>query len=296
MTSTYSRISSSGSAFFEGDTADGTDAQMTVGMAESASRQALDDAGLAAADIDFLVLATTSPDIVFPNGGCLLQQRLGLRGCAAFSVEAGSTGFVYALSIADRFIATGQATRALIIGADTLAGRSGAADRKSSATSVAAAGALILEAASEPGILSSNLGGDRGNPHAPTDSTRRQPADIREDNMLGVQDAESFASTVESLCAAFHENLARHQLAGGDIDCFIPQQTDETVIQMLSHGLDIPMRKMVVVPENLGDRATAVIPLAFDHAIRTDRIGDGDLVALAALGSEGTWGTALIRC
>jgi 3-oxoacyl-[acyl-carrier-protein] synthase-3 len=296
MTSTYSRISSSGSAFFEGDTADGTDAQMTVGMAESASRQALDDAGLAAADIDFLVLATTSPDIVFPNGGCLLQERLGLRGCAAFSVEAGSTGFVYALSIADRFIATGQATRALIIGADTLAGRSGAADRKSSATSVAAAGALILEAASEPGILSSNLGGDRGNPHAPTDSTRRQPADIRENNMLGVQDAESFASTVESLCAAFHENLARNKLAGGDIDCFIPQQTDETVIQMLSHGLDIPMRKMAVVPENLGDRATAVIPLAFDHAIRTDRIGDGDLVALAALGSEGTWGTALIRC
>ena len=283
MTSAYSRISASGSSLFEGDTADGADAQMTVGMAERASRQALDDAGLAAADIDFLVLATTSPDIVFPNGGCLLQQRLGLRGCAAFSVEAGSTGFVYALSIADRFIATGQATRALIIGADTLAGRSGA-------------GALILEAASEPGILSSNLGGDRGNPHAPTDSTRRQPADIREDNMLGVQDAESFASTVESLCAAFHENLARHQLAGGDIDCFIPQQTDETVIQMLSHGLDIPMRKMVVVPENLGDRATAVIPLAFDHAIRTDRIGDGDLVALAALGSEGTWGTALIRC
>ena len=283
MTSAYSRISASGSSLFEGDTADGADAQMTVGMAERASRQALDDAGLAAADIDFLVLATTSPDIVFPNGGCLLQQRLGLRGCAAFSVEAGSTGFVYALSIADRFIATGQATRALIIGADTLAGRSGA-------------GALILEAASEPGILSSNLGGDRGNPHAPTDSTRRQPADIREDNMLGVQDAESFASTVESLCAAFHDTLTRHQLDGGEIDCFIPQQTDETVIQMLSHGLDIPMRKMVVVPENLGDRATAVIPLAFDHAIRTDRIGDGDLVALAALGSEGTWGTALIRC
>ena len=86
MTSTYSRIRASGSSLFDGDTADGADAQMTVGMAERASRQALDDAGLAAADIDFLVLATTSPDIVFPNGGCLLQQRLGLRGCAAFSV------------------------------------------------------------------------------------------------------------------------------------------------------------------------------------------------------------------
>ncbi len=296
MTSTYSRISASGSSLFEGDTADGADAQMTVGMAERASRQALDDAGLAAADIDFLVLATTSPDIVFPNGGCLLQERLGLRGCAAFSVEAGSSGFVYALSIADRFIATGQATRALIIGADTLARHSGATDRKSSATCVAAAGALILESASEPGILSSNLGGDRGNPHAPTDSARPQRADIREDNMPGGQDAESFASTVESLRAAFHETLARHQLAAGDIDCFISQQMDETVIQILSHELDIPMPKMVVVPENLGDRATAVIPLAFDRAIRTDRIGDGDLVALAALGSEGTWGTALIRC
>jgi 3-oxoacyl-[acyl-carrier-protein] synthase-3 len=295
MTSIYSRIRATGTSLSDSVVTDGVGQQTTVGMAEGATRQALDDAGLTPADIDFLVIGTTSPDVVFPNVGCLLQERMGMRGCAAFSVEAGSTGFIYALSIADRFVASGQATCALVIGADTLPGSSEASDRETPANYAAAAGAVVLESASEPGIVSSHLGADRRYNKLLLEVAAQNQADNVEDHMLGVPDTDVFKSAVESLRTVVDETLARHNLNIDDINWIIPQQTALTVIQATARGLGISMQKVITAPEDHGDMVTAAIPLALDRAIRDGRINGGDLLLLMALGDAVTWGSALIR-
>jgi len=290
MTVTYSRIRATGTSLTDRAETNGVGEQSTIGPAEGASRQALDDAGLNPADIDFLVIGTTSPDIVFPNGGCLLQERLGITGCAAFSVEAGSTGFNYALSIADRFIVGHQATCALVVGADILSGQSEASDRAAPAKYTAAAGAVILESAGEPGILSSQLGSGRRKQQLPPESAAQKHADT-----LEAPDTGDFQSAVTSLRTGVDETLTRHKLAGGDIDWMIPQETSLARVQAISRGLGIAAEKVIVAPEDYGDMVTATIPLAFDHASRNGQIATGDLILLAALGNSGTWGSALIR-
>jgi 3-oxoacyl-[acyl-carrier-protein] synthase-3 len=251
-------------------------------MAEGAARQALDDAKLTPADVDFLIIGTTSPDVVFPNVGCLLQERLGISGGAAFSVEAGSAGFIYALSIADRFIASAQAQCALVIGADTLAGGSEGHDRASPADYAAAAGAVVLEAASEPGIVAMHLGADRDDKNIPQGAA-------------APRETEGFKPAWASLRTVLDETLARHGLSIDEINGVLPQQADLPAIQAMARHLGIPMQKVILTRDYHGDRAAAEVPLALDLAIREGRIGAGDLLLLVALGDTVTWGSALIR-
>jgi len=295
MTSTYSRIRATGTALFDDAVADGADPQPTVAMAEGASRQALNDAGLTPADVDFLVIGTTSPDIVFPNAGCLLQQRMDIRGCAAFSLEAGPTGFLYALNIADRFIGSGQATCALVIGADSLAGSADGNGGETQASYAAAAGAVVLESASEPGIISSHLGADPIYKKSPPQAVAQGQADNIEDNSLEAPGTDVFKSAVESLRGVVVETLGRSKLTSDEINWMITQRSDPAVIQATSRGLGISMQKVIMVPEDYGDLVTASIPVALDREIRNGRISDGDLLLLAALGGAVTWGSALIR-
>jgi len=271
------------------------DPQTTVGMAEGAARQALDDAKLTPADVDFLIIGTTSPDVVFPNVGCLLQERLGIRGGAAFSVEAGSAGFIYALSIADRFIASAQAQCALVIGADTLAGGSEGHDRASPANYAAAAGAVVLEAASEPGIVAMHLGADRDDENIPPGAAAPRRADNAADQTHGTAETEGFRPAWASLRTVLDETLARHSLSIDEINGMLPQQADLPVLQAMARHLGIPMQKVILTREYHGDRASAEVPLALDLAIREGRIGAGDLLLLVALGDTVTWGSALIR-
>jgi len=295
MTSIYSRIRATGTSLSDSIVTAGADPKTTVGMAEGAARQALDGAGLTPADVDFLVIGTTSPDIVFPNVGCLLQERLGMGGCAAFSVEAGSTGFIYALSIADRFVASGQATCALVIGADTLAIGSDINNRETSGNYAAAAGAVVLESASKPGIVSSHLGADRNDKDLLQEVVSPNQTDNAEDHTLGTTDAEVFKPAVEALRTVVDEALARQSLTSDDINWVILQQSNRAVIQATARGLGIPMQKVILAPGDQDDMATAATPLALDRAIRDGRIRDGDLLLLVALGDSITWGSALIR-
>ena len=295
MTPIYSRIRATGTSLSDSIVTDGADPKTTVDMAEGAARQALDGAGLTPADVDFLVIGTTSPDIVFPNVGCLLQERLGMRGCAAFSVEAGSTGFIYALSIADRFIASGQATCALVIGADTLANGSDINNRETPGNYAAAAGAVVLESASKPGIVSSHLGADRNDKDLLQEVVSPNQIDNAEDHTLGTTDAEVFKPAVEALRTVVDEALARQSLTSDDINWVILQQSNLAVIQATARGLGIPMQKVIPAPGDHDDMATAATPLALDRAIRDGRIRDGDLLLLVALGDSVTWGSALIR-
>jgi 3-oxoacyl-[acyl-carrier-protein] synthase-3 len=303
MTSTYSRIRATGTSLSDRIVTNGVsdvrpdtvERQTTVGMAEGAARQALDDAELTPADVDFLVIGTTSPDVVFPNVGCLLQKRLGMRGCAAFSVEAGSTGFIYALSIADRFVATGQASCALVIGADTLSGSADIDDGKAHGYYAAAAGAVVLESAGEPGIVFCHLGAERHYKELRRESASPNQTDNAEDHVIGAMHAEAFDSAVESLRTVVEETLVRHSLTSDEISWMIPQQTDLTVIQATARRLGIPMQRVILSHARHGDTVTAAVPLALDLAIRDGRISDGDLLLLVALGGAITWGSALIR-
>lgn len=273
-------------------TAGAEDPQTTVGMAEGAARQALDDAKLTPADVDFLIIGTTSPDVVFPNVGCLLQERLGIRGCAAFSVEAGSAGFIYALSIADRFIASAQAQCALVIGADT---RAGGHDRASPAHYAAAAGAVVLEAASEPGIVAMHLGVDGDDENIPQKAASPRRVDNAADQTQGTAETQGFKPAWESLRTILDESLANHSLSIDEINGMLPQQADLPVIKAMARHLGIPMQKVILTSHDHGDRAAAEVPLALDLAIREGRIGAGDLLLLVALGDAVTWGSALIR-
>lgn len=275
MTAIYSRIRSTGASLSSYPAAEQsvatTDQHPTVGTAERAARQALADADLAPTDVDFLVIGTCSPDVVFPNVACILQERLGIRGCAAFSVEAGATGFIYALSISDRFIATGQNSRALVIGAESLTKNSGPGTPDEF---VAAAGAVVLEPGSSPGIVSCYLGADRNFAELP---------------------AEDVKTAVASLRPSVEEALGRQQLKVADIDWVIAHQSDPGVILEAAESLGVANGKFILPREDRRDIGAASIPLTFDAAIRDGRVSPGDLLLLVALGGSVTWGSALIR-
>ena len=260
--------------------------------------QAMAAAGVTAADIDFVVVGTTTPDFVFPNVGCLVQERLGIRPCPAFSVEAACSGFIYALSIADRFVAGGSAKCALVIGAETLSRITDWTDRNTCVLFGDGAGAVILQPADEPGIMACHLGAD-GNYkdllYHPYGASRHQQPGETEGPYIHMKGNEVFKVAVKTLEGIVETTLAASQLEASAIDWLIPHQANIRIIQATAKRLGMPMEKVVLTVQDHGNTSAASVPMALDVAVRDGRVKRGDLLLLEGFGGGFTWGSALIR-
>jgi 3-oxoacyl-[acyl-carrier-protein] synthase III len=274
------------------------DNQGTVDLAEPAARAAISAAGLAPGDIDLIVFATSTPDLVFPNCGVLLQQRLGCAGGAAFSLEAACSGFVYALSVADKFIKAGEARHALVVGAETMSRITDWTDRGTAILFADGAGAVVLKAAAEPGILSTHLHADGSYKdllYCAGGPGQRAGALAGELNAIRMAGSEVFKIAVINLGKAVDEALAANGLDRSAVDWLVPHQANIRIIQATARRLDLPMQKVIVTVQDHGNTSAASIPLALDVGVRDGRIKRGDLLLLEAFGGGFTWGSALIR-
>lgn len=272
--------------------------QTTTDLAVEAARQALDAAGVEAADVDFIVVGTTTPDVVFPNVGCLVQERLGIRGCPAFSVEAACSGFIYALSVADRFVASGQARRALVIGAETLSRITDYEDRATCVIFGDGAGAVVLEPAEEPGVISCHLHADgryKDLLYHPYGVSKERGPDDTEGPYIQMRGNEVFKVAVKSLESIVDETLAANDLHKGEIDWLIPHQANQRIIEATAKRLGMSMDKVVMTLQDQGNTSAASVPMALDVAIRDGRVRRGDLLLLEAFGGGFTWGSSLVR-
>ena len=273
--------------------------ETTCDLAYHASVRALEAAGVDASELDLIVLGTTTPDIIFPSTACLLQHRLGVAGCGAFDVNAACSGFVYALSVAEKFIRAGAARTVLVVGAETLTRMVDWNDRATCVLFGDGAGAVVLKADTETGILSTHLHADGGkkellwNPvgvsvgfdeNAPNAGVRI--------NMTG---NEVFKHAVKALDSVVEETLAANGLDRHDIDWLIPHQANLRIIEATAKRLDMPMERVVVTVDKHGNTSSGSVPLALDVAVRSGRVERGQLLLLEAFGGGFTWGSALLR-
>jgi 3-oxoacyl-[acyl-carrier-protein] synthase-3 len=271
-----------------------SDGETCVDLAEAASRLAIEAAGIVAEDIDLIVMGTTTPDQTFPSSACLLQNRLGIRGGAAFDVQAVCTGFVYALGVADKFIKTGSAKLALVVGAETISRIIDWTDRGTCVLFGDGAGAVVIGADETPGIISTHL-------HA--DGAYREllqvPAGIGNGGTgspyMEMRGNEVFRVAVTTLGRIVDETLSANAMTREDIDWLVPHQANMRIIQATARKLDLPMEQVVVTVDVHGNTSAASVPLAFDQAVRDGRIQRGQTVLMEAFGGGFTWGSVLLR-
>ena len=274
--------------------------QTTVDLGERAARRALEAAGVEASEVDLIVFGTTSPDLVFPNCGALLQARLGLHGCPALGLEAACSGFIYALSVADKFVRLGEAKCALVVGAETLSRIVDWTDRSTAIIFGDGAGAVVLKPADEPGILSTHLHADGSYVdllHCPVGPSKGFTYDAqgRLEMFIRMTGNEIFKVAVKSLGALVDETLAANGLDQSALDWLVPHQANIRIIQATAKKLGMPMEKVIVTVQDHGNTSAASVPLALDAGVRDGRIKRGDLILLEAFGGGLTWGSALIR-
>ena len=268
--------------------------ETTCDMSEHASRNALKTAGIDANTIDQIIVATTTPDWIFPSTACLLQERLGINNdCAAFDVQAVCTGFIYALSIADQFIKSGAHKRILVVGADVNSKIIDWTDRGTCVLFADGAGAVILEASAEPGIYSTHL-------HANGKFTEllNVPAGVSKPGdypYMRMKGNEVFRFAVNTLGDIVDETLEANNLARSDIDWLVPHQANIRIIAATAKKLDLPMERVVLTIAEHGNTSGGSIPLALDSAITSGVIKPGEILLLEAFGAGFTWGSALIR-
>lgn len=272
--------------------------QTTGDLAFEAATRALDAAGMVASDIDLIVLGTTTPDIIFPSTACLLQHRLGANGCPAFDVNAACSGFVYALGIADKFIRSGAAKTALVVGAETLSRMIDWSDRGTCVLFGDGAGAVVLKADDTPGILSTHLHADGGYEHLlynPVGVSRGFKDEPNHGVKVHMTGNEVFKVAVKTLDAVVDETLDANGLSRSDLDWLIPHQANLRIISATAKRLQMPMERVVVTVDRHGNTSAASVPLALDEAVRSGRVQRGELLLLEAFGGGFTWGSALIR-
>ena len=272
--------------------------ETTVDLSEPAARAAIHAAGVTPEDIDFIAFGTTTPDLIFPNCGVLLQARLGIHGCPAFSVETACSGFIYALSIADKYIRCGEARCALVIGAETLSRMVDWKDRQTAVLFGDGAGAVVLRPSDEPGIVSTHIHADgqyqdllfypggvsKGWQHPSTGGQGLQ-----------MKGNEVFKVAVNTLGRIVEETLEANKLDRAEIDWLIPHQANMRIIQATAKKLDLPLERVIITVQEHGNTSAASVPMALDVGIRDGRIKHGQLLLLEAFGGGFTWGAALIR-
>ncbi|MCH8262526.1 MAG: ketoacyl-ACP synthase III [Proteobacteria bacterium] len=271
--------------------------EMTCDLAEHAARMAMEAASVSADDVDLIIVATTTPDLVFPSTACLLQERLGVRGSAAFDIQAVCTGFIYALSVADKFIKTGAANKALVVGAETLSRIIDWTDRDTCVLFGDGAGAVILAASEQPGIVSTFLHADGQHKDllkVPVGISTNYAAVQEGSAYMQMQGNEVFKVAVNTLGRIVDETLAANNLEKKDIDWLVPHQANTRIISATAKKLDMPMDKVIVTVDQHGNTSAASVPLALDVAVRDGRIRRGDKLLLEAFGGGFTWGSALV--
>jgi 3-oxoacyl-[acyl-carrier-protein] synthase-3 len=273
--------------------------QSNVDMAEHASRAAIAAAGLAPGDIDLISYGTTTPDLVFPNAGVLLQDRLGCRGGPAFALEAACSGFIYALAVADKFVRTGSARRALVVGSEVLSRIVDQNDRSTAILFGDGAGAVVLEPSEQPGIISTHLHADGSYKHlmyctgGPAHGAA--PGNMPSGDFVRMAGSEVFKLAVTLLGRVVEETLALNHLDRDAIDWLVPHQANIRIIQAVAKKLGMPMGRVIVTVQEHGNTSTASVPLALDVGVRDGRIRRGQLLLLEALGGGVTWGSVLVR-
>jgi len=260
----------------------------------AAARNALQAAGLQAQDIDLIIVATSTPDMVFPSTACILQNKLGAHGCPAFDVQAVCSGFIYALTLADAMIQTGAASKALVIGAEVFSRILDFKDRTTCVLFGDGAGAVVLEASDKPGILASDLHAD--GKHV---GILCVPGHVSGGNVLGDPLLKMDGQAVFKLAVGVLEETARATLAKAgkqdtDIDWLIPHQANIRIMQSTAKKLKLPMDKVIVTVDQHGNTSAASIPLALDAAVRGGQVKPGQLVMLEGVGGGFTWGSVLL--
>lgn len=271
------------------------DDETTTDLAYFAAKNAISAAGIKPRDIDMIIVATTTPTRIFPSTAALVQQKLGIHGCPAFDIQAVCTGFVYALTVADKFIKSGSAKNVLVIGAETLSRIVDWTDRNTCVLFGDGAGAVVLQASAEPGIMSTHIHCDGSFnellhvPTGPGSAITEDPAYIE------MQGNDVFKIAVKTLSKIVDETLAANQLNKHDIDWLIPHQANIRIIAATAKKLSMSMDSVVVTVQDHGNTSAASIPLALDVAVRDGRIKRGETLLFEAFGGGFTWGSALIK-
>jgi 3-oxoacyl-[acyl-carrier-protein] synthase-3 len=261
------------------------DDQRSSDLAYEASLKAIEAAGISASDIDLIVVATTSPDMAFPSTACILQHKLGItNGSPAFDIQAVCGGFIFALNTADLYIRGGQAKTALVVGAEVLSRMLDWNDRTTCVLFGDGAGAVVLKASDEPGIIASKLHSD-GSYHQL----------LKADPKISMEGQAVFKFAVNSLSGVVEELLEQENMSGSDIDWMIPHQANIRIIEATAKKLGMTLDNVVVTVANHGNTSAASIPLALDTAVRDGRIKPGQTLIMEAIGGGFTWGASLIK-
>lgn len=272
--------------------------QTTCDLALEASKKALDAAGITKDEIDLIIFATTTADRIFPSSACLLQERLDIHGCPAFDVQAVCTGFVYALSIADKFIKTDSAKCALVVGAETLSRIIDWNDRSTCILFGDGAGAVVVKASDQPGIINSHLHADGKYKElltVPSGISQGYKKLIDGEAYMQMEGNEVFKMAVNTLGRIVDETLEANGLKKSDIDWLVPHQANMRIINATARKLGMSLDNVVVTVDRHGNTSAASIPLAFDEAVRDGRIKSGDTVLMEAFGGGFTWGSVLLK-
>jgi 3-oxoacyl-[acyl-carrier-protein] synthase III len=272
--------------------------ETTGDLSTLAAQRALDAAGVKASELDLIILGTTTPDIIFPSTACLVQHRLGANGCAAFDVNAACSGFVYALGVADKFIRSGQSKKVLVMGAETLTRMINWEERETAVLFGDGAGAVVLEASSEPGIYATCLHADGGhkellyNPVGVSVGFKDEPNHGVRIRMSG---REVFKVAVKTLDSLVEETLAAGGMEASQLDWLIPHQANLRIIEATAKRLNMPMEQVIVTVDKHANTSAGSVPLALDYAVRSGKVKRGQNLLLEAFGGGFTWASALLR-
>lgn len=264
--------------------------EMTSDLATIAAKQAIASAGIDASEIDLIIVATTTPDKVFPSVATMVQRKLGLSNCPAFDIQAVCSGFVYGLSTANNFIKVGANKLALVIGADTMSKITDYTDRSNCILWGDGAGAVVLQASEEEGILSTHIHAN-GN----YENMLHVPRNPNGPDTIAMEGNAVFKTAVNTLDQIVDDTLAANNMQKSDIDWLVPHQANIRILQATAKKLNMPMDKVVVTVDKHGNTSAASIPLALDAAVTDGRIKRGEMLLMEAFGGGFTWGSVLVK-
>ena len=266
------------------------DGETSSDMGLAAAREAIEMAGADTSDIDLIVVATTTPDKVFPSNGCIIQRKLDIHGCPAFDIQAVCSGFVYALDVANRMIQTGGSKTALVIGTETLSRITNWEDRDTAVLFGDGAGAVLLQASGAPGIISTHIHAD-----GKFEDLLEVPESTSGKAFIRMNGNAVFRKAVGTLGSIARETLADNGIDKSELDWLVPHQANLRIITAAAKKLDMPMERVVVTVDEHANTSAASIPLALDTAVRDGRIQRGQLLLFEAFGAGFTWGSTLVR-